>query len=448
MASAPSPSGVVSSGAWAQRPSGVPAAVPPPGIPLAFLGASGLGLVAMGVAWVLTAGAASRDLTADPVVAAVHLGVLATLATGVLGAMHQFVPVITARPIRSVRTAATSLIVWVVGAWALPLGIGTGSPATTAVGGAALGVAVALVTWNLAPSLRVRGKGSSVTALRWSLAGAIATTLVGVAFVGDRRAAWFPLSGHVDLAMGVVGMFAWLGTAYIGVAAKLWPMFMLAHLERPDRAGATAVWAMPIGAIVLATGLAIRRDLVAEVGALVLAVAIVAHLRSLVAHVAHRRRARDLHLVYVLTSAGLLVAGSLLGAAGTIAVRMRVDAGPGLVAAAMVAFGGWLLVALVGHAHKVVPFIGWSLLRARGVRTGPSGRPLAFADLIDARWAALGYGQVTAGVVALASGLATRSVGLLVTAGALLAASGVTVTLNLVVHPWRVARSAPAADVP
>src|SRR5215472_8059707 len=84
-------------GAWPGRPSGLPAGVPPPWIPLSFLAASALGLAACGTAliWARMAGAA--DPTADLVVAAAHFCMLATLSTGVLGALHQFAPVVTHR---------------------------------------------------------------------------------------------------------------------------------------------------------------------------------------------------------------------------------------------------------------------------------------------------------------------------------------------------------------
>lgn len=74
--------------------------MPPPSVPLAFLAAASTGLVACGGAWIWARSAAAADPNADPVVAAVHFGVLATLAMGVLGAAHQFTPVITGRPLR------------------------------------------------------------------------------------------------------------------------------------------------------------------------------------------------------------------------------------------------------------------------------------------------------------------------------------------------------------
>ncbi len=317
-------------GSWAARPPGVPGAVLPSSVPLSFLGAASAGLIACSVAWIWVRSAAAVTPNSDPVIAAVHFGVLATLTMGILGATHQFTPVITGRPLRSVLLARATFLVWLAASWALPLGIGFENVGVTAASGALALLGLVLLAWNLAAPLSARGKGAPVTALRLALLGAAATTLLGGTFVGDRQGNWFVLSAHVDLAMGVLGLFAWLGVTYIGVAQKLWPMFMLAHLPGQHRAGTVAVLATWLGAAVVAGGLAL-------VGALVLP---------------HHYR---------------------LGVA--------------LVAAAMVASGDWLLEALVGHAHKVVPFIVWSLLRSAGARSGPSGKPLMFADLYHHGWA-------------------------------------------------------------
>ena len=430
---------------WAQRPRGVPAAVPAPGVPLSFLGASALGLIATGVACFVVAARAAHDVTADPVVAAVHLGVLATLAMGLLGALHQFVPVITGRPLRSTGAGYASCALWIAASWMLPLGIGLSAPAVTGLGGASAGIAVLVVSWNLWPALRVSGKGPAVTAMRWSLAGAVLTTYLGVAFVGDRQASWFALSARVDLAMGVLGMFTWLGTAYVGVASKLWPMFLLAHLESRARSVRASVWLVPVGAVVLAAGLIAALPVLADSGAVVLAAGLAAHLWALGAHVRRRRRARDLHLVFVLTSAASLLGGVALALGAAAIESAHPRAGRDLVAGAMALFGGWLLVAVVGHAHKVVPFIAWSLLRARGVIANPRGQALGFADLYSARWARVSYLTITGGVAALGLGLALASPPLTRLAGILLASTGAVVGVNLALGPWRVAHAAPVA---
>jgi cbb3-type cytochrome oxidase subunit 1 len=62
-------------------------------------------VVGCGVAFAWSSSDAVVDPTTDPVVAAVHLGVLATLSMGVLGAMHHFIPLLTHRPLRSVALA-------------------------------------------------------------------------------------------------------------------------------------------------------------------------------------------------------------------------------------------------------------------------------------------------------------------------------------------------------
>ncbi|MDA8073373.1 MAG: hypothetical protein M0Z40_15145 [Actinomycetota bacterium] len=427
-------------GSWRNRPPGVPGAVPPPSVPLAFLAAASAGLVACGVAWIWARSAAAVDPGADQVVAAVHFGVLATLAMGLLGATHQFTPVITGRPLRSLGLARATFVTWLAASWMLPIGIATEQLGVTAASGALAGVAIVLLVADLTAPLSARGKGAPVTALRFAGAGAVLTTFLGVAFVGDRQGHWFALPGHVDMAMGVIGMFGWLGITYVGVAEKLWPMFMLAHLPAGRRAGRVAVWTIPIGAAALAGGLGWSILGLAWAGAGVLAAGLGAHLASLWAHVQHRRRKTDLHLVFVMTSAAWLPVGAGLALAGALVLPHRYGLGVALVAAAMAAFGGWLLEALVGHAHKVVPFIVWSALRSRGVATGPSGKPLMFADLYDHRWAAVTYATTTAGVAALCVGLGASLPAATAVAGLLLVVTGIVAAANLSIRPVHLLR--------
>ena len=424
-------------GSWESRPPGMPGAVPPPSVPMAFLAAAAAGLVACGGAWIWARNAAATDVTADPVIAAVHLGVLATLSMGILGATHQFIPVITGKPLRSLRLARATFTAWLLASWMLPIGIATRQLGITAASGIVAGIAIVLLAVNLTAPLSARGKGTPVTALRFAVAGAVLTTFLGMAFVGDRQGRWFALSGHVDLAMGVVGMFGWLGTTYVGVAEKLWPMFMLAHVPGHRRSGWLAVWTIPIGATALAGGLGWSVLALAWAGAGILAVGLGSHLVSLSAHVRHRRRKADLHLVFVVTSAAWLVAGAGLAFAGALALPSNCSAGVALVAAAFAALAGWLLEALVGHAYKVVPFVLWSALRARGIATGPSGKPLMFADLYSHSWAAATCGTTTAGLVALCTGLGATLPAATALAGLLLVVTAVVTAANLSIRPVR-----------
>ncbi|MGO9782815.1 MAG: hypothetical protein ACLPQY_24085 [Streptosporangiaceae bacterium] len=435
-------------GAWPGRPPGVPAVVPPPGVPLSFLAAAALGLTACGAALIWARGAATTDPTADPVVAAAHFGVLATLSTGVLGALHQFTPVVTHRPLRSVALAWATFATWLGAAWLLPSGIAAQQEPVMEAGGALAAVAVTLLVVNLSAPLAARGKGHTVTGLRLALAGFAATACFGVTYVADRRGNWFDLSGHVVLAHAVIGLFAWLGLTYVAVAEKLWPMFFLAHVPGRHLAGRLAVWLIPAGVTLLSPGLLASIDWLAWAGAAVLAAGLAAHLTSLAAHVRHRRRKGGLHLAFVATSAGFLIAGAGLALAATLVMPRDHHAGMALAAAAVTAFAGWLLEALAGHAHKVVPFILWSVLRGRGIAINSSGGPLGFGDLYDHRLAAATYALVTTGVTAVAAGFSATQPAALAAGGGLLAAAGLTAAANLSVTPALLLRKAPGSPAP
>jgi nitrite reductase (NO-forming) len=421
--------GHIQPGAWSKRPPGVPGTVPPPSVPLSFLAAASLGLVACGIAWLWARGATAADPTSDPTVAAVHLGVLATLAMGVLGAMHQFTPVITGRPLRSTALARVTFIVWLATSWMLPLGVASEQLAVTAMSGALASIAVVLLLVNFAPPLSVRGKGAPVVALRFGLLGAVLTCLLGAVFVVDRQASWFVLDARAEVAMGVLGLFGWLGTTYVGVAEKLWPMFMLAHLPGRRHAGQIASLALPLGSFLLAPGIAWRVMVLAWIGLAALVTGLGAHVYSLCRHLRYRRRRADLHLGFLVTSTAWIAVGAGLTLAAVLARGQH--ASVALAAAALVAFAGWLLETLVGHAHKVVPFIAWSVLRARGVTMTRRGGPLVFADLYVHAWASVAYVLVTAGITSLCLGLAASVPAAIALGGLFFATGGVVLALNL-----------------
>ena len=337
---------------------------------------------------------------------------------------------------------------WVGAAWLLPSGIAAQQEGVVEAGGGLAAVAVTLLAVNLSAPLAARGRGHTVTGLRFALAGFIATACFGVTYVADRRGNWFDLSGHVVLAHAVIGLFAWLGLTYVAVAEKLWPMFFLAHVPGRHRAGRLAVWLIPAGVTLLSPGLLASVAPLAWAGAAVLAAGLAAHLASLGTHVRHRRRKGGLHLVFVATAAGLLVAGTGLALAATLEMSRDHHAGMALAAAAVTAFAGWLLEALIGHAHKVVPFILWSVLRGRGVAAGPSGRPLGFGDLYDHRLAVGTNALVTAGITAVAAGLGATQPAVLAAGGGMLAAAGLVAAANLSVTPALVLRKAPPPATP
>lgn len=424
-------------GVWQGRPAGLPSGIPPPSVPLSFLAAAALGLVACGVALVWSRAYGVVDPTDDRVVGAAHFAMLATLSMGALGAIHQFTPVITQRPMRAVLLARATFLSWLVGAWLLPLGFATQHERVVEAGGAFAAVAVTLFVVNISAPLSVRGKGASVTGLRFAVTGLVATACFGVVYVIDRQANWFNLSGHVVLAHATVGLFAWLGLTYISVSEKLLSMFLLAHVPGRRRSGWLAVWAVPGGVALLSPGLLLDAAWLMWCGAAVLALGLGAHVYTLILHIRYRRRKADLHLLFVVSSAVWLFVGASLALAADLTLGRHHHAGVALMAAAVTAFTGWLLVALVGYAHKVVPFIVWSVLRGSGITQKADGTPLMFADLYIHRWAGVVYALVTAGIAAVCLGFAASQSLAIAVGGGLLAVAGVVVSVNLSVTPIR-----------
>ncbi|MGH9107756.1 MAG: hypothetical protein ACRDZX_18375 [Acidimicrobiales bacterium] len=411
--------------------------VPPPWLPLTFLAAAGLGAVACGAALVWAAPTVVAHPMADKVIGAAQFATLAVLSMGVLGALHQFAPVAGQRPLRSLHLARLTFAAWLVAAWLIPLGLAIRDEPVIAAGGAAVTVAVVAAVVNLGEPLRARGKGAPVVGLRLALLGLVLTAASGATFIADRSGTWFVLAGHTVLAHALVGVFFWLGLVYISVAEKLQPMFMLAHLPGRHRSGAVAVWTTAAGVTVLSAGLWGRWPAVGWVGSGILAIGLSAHLVSMAAHIRHRRRGADLHLAFVAAASAWLVGGAVIGLVAAVVPASHLGR-ERLVGAAVAALAGWLLTALVGHAHKVVPFIAWTVLRSAGVdRLGSDARPLLFADLYDHTLAGAAFALTQIAVAAIGAGLLADTSALVVVGGVSLALTGIVVVANLAFRPLR-----------
>ncbi|NNN21019.1 MAG: hypothetical protein HKL80_03340 [Acidimicrobiales bacterium] len=377
------------------------------------------------------------DPTNDHVVATAHLAMLATLSMGVLGALHQFTPVITQRPLRSIKLSRATFLSWLLGSWLLPIGFATTHEFVVEAGGFFAGLAVILLVVNIIPALSAKGKGAPVTGLRLAVIGFVITACYGIVYVVDRRGNWFDLNGRVVLAHAIIGMFGWLGLSYVSVAEKLWPMFLLAHVPGRRRSSWVSVWAIAGGVVLISPALLFNLVWLIWIGVVVLIIGLGAHLYSLLMHVMHRRRKADLHLLFVVTSAFSLIAAIGLALGATLTMSHHHHLGVALTSSMVGAIGGWLLIAYVGHLHKVVPFILWSVLRGKGIKEKPDKTQLMFADLYNHQFAFLDYALVTTGICAVCVGLAGSFSILILIGGILLIATGLTVPVNLSVPTLR-----------
>ena len=122
---------------------------------------------------------------------------------GVMGALHQFTPVVTQRPLRSVWLARATFVTWLGAAWLIPFGVGVQREWLVEAGGGLAGTAVTLLAVNLSAPLAARGKGYIVTGLRFAVAGFAVTACFGVTYVADRqRELVRPVRAHRARARG------------------------------------------------------------------------------------------------------------------------------------------------------------------------------------------------------------------------------------------------------
>ncbi|MEO8324117.1 MAG: hypothetical protein ABI571_08290, partial [Actinomycetota bacterium] len=422
-----------------QSASGPP--TPPASVPLTFFAAGGLGGIAFGIAMFLSASDAVVSPFLPRVLGAAHFGVLAFLTVTVLGALHQFAPVAAGHRLRSVPAARITACLFVPAVWVLALAFGAGRPGLVAPAGLIAFAGLCLAAWNLSGPLSARGGGVPVIGLRWAVGLLLATASMGVLFAFDLEKGWFTLYPRVVAAHAHLGLIGWLGVAYIAVAEKLWPMFLLSH-RKSDASGKWAVFLTPAGALTLTTGLLSGVATVTALGGGLVAMGLGAHLTSLASVIRNRRRSLELLHAFVLASATFLLVAAALAIAAAFthdAMRLR------LISAEVMALICWLTLALIGHAHKVVPFISWTALRTLGaLPTG--GKPVLFGHLYDGRVARVTFGLAVGGAVLSVSGLVALHGAIMGAGGLALAAATLIAMVNLALRPISFYRHRPSVN--
>lgn len=407
--------------------------VPPAWLPLGFMTAAGLGLIGFGIALLVTAPTVVVSPRNAHVIASVHFAVLAFLSTAVLGALHQFGPVVGGKPLRSIPVGVVTAVLFVPGAWLIPLGFSTGHDVIVQIGGVMATTAVCLAAWNVSRALSATGKGAPIVGLRLAVTYLVVTAAFGVTYAFNLSHFWFGRLDNRVLAHAHIGLLGWLGLAYVAVAEKLWPMFLLAHRPHAHE-GERAVWFLGIGAPLVLIGLLFSWEPVAIIGGAYVVPGLLFHLASLTSVIRHRRRNLELLHGFVIGSAVCLVIAIVIGVIAGL-IPMEYLTRQRLVAAEVLSLIMWLTLAVIGHAHKIVPFISWNRLRDRGITKGRDGRPLLFAHLVNAPAARATFVLVAVAAIAALSGILTDTAVLLRIGGVALAVGGLIAVANLVSGP-------------
>ncbi len=416
---------------------GMPKSVPPPKLPLGFFAIAALALFTDGILGVFLGSRVVDNPTGHLAIGMTHMFMLGVASMAVLGAMHQFIPVITAQKLRHPQ-----LSYWGGGLFgAGSIGLATSflleiNPMVVASGILAV-IGVVLLVINLSKPLSVKGKGISITGARISSIMLVAVACFGITYAVDRNAheSFFTLSPNLVIAHAHIGILGWLGISYVAVSEKLWPMFMLSH-RKSNRSTQVAIFGLTIGVTIFVIGMLASSTLISTVAGVIIVIALGSHLYTLVSVIIKRRRKLELLQGYVLVSAIFLVSAIGFAIAAVLskpASQLRVQ----LVAAEIVSLGAWIALAIIGHAHKVVPFITWGILRASGVKFTRNNRPLVFSDLLNPSVARASFVMVTFGFTLIIVGLATMDGVLFSFGSGALALAAVSVSSNLAIRPSR-----------
>jgi hypothetical protein len=391
------------------------------------------------------------DLRAPLGLVAVHLIVLGWLSLLMLGALYQFVPVITGKPLWSQRLALASLAAIAGGVAAMAAGflglagIGAAPAPWLPAGGALVIVGFALAATDLGATLW-RGRPLPLPA-RFVAAGLcflLVTGTLGLIFACALTVAHAPAWTQTVLARGLpvhvaAGLGGWFTLTAMGVSYRLLSMFMLA----PEADGRTSNWALRLSvagvALIVAGGLldpdATAASIALPAGEAIAGVGLALYAADMLRLYRTRRR-RLLEL-------NSKTAAAALGFLAVAAAGFAIAEATGRTAALIGPIGylfvfGWLSGLGLGQLYKIVPFLTW--LERFGPRMGKGPVPRV-QDLVDERraapWFALYFLAVLGAALTIAVGLpvATRlAVALQLVASCLIAS-----------ELWRARRADPAA---
>jgi hypothetical protein len=327
-----------------------------------------------------------------------HTVTLGWITMTIIGASYQLVPIVLERPLWSERLARWQFVALVLGIPGLVAHFFI--PHGTGLAWAAAFVAVGAGGHLVNTVLTVRGLARwTFTARMVALghAGLVLTALSGVLLGADR--AWHILPGgqlanvHAHVHVALLG---WVLPMVIGVAARVYPMFLLAR-EPAGAPGAMQLWGIALGVPAVVAGLVAGFLPLVAGGALGVAVAVAGHLAWVLESVRTRKRpALDWPLRMVVAGAVFVVPAALVG----LALAADLVGGPRVaIAYAVLGLGGWISLTIAGMMLKIVPFLVW--YRVYGPRVGKERVP-TLAELSSPRAEAAAFGLLTAGLAALA----------------------------------------------
>jgi cytochrome c/quinol oxidase subunit I len=389
-------------------------------LPLAYLGAAAVAFMAAAIAVPWLARELAGHYYHPRVMALTHTITLGWITLTIMGASYQLIPIVLERSVWSERLARWQLVALVVGIAGLVGHFFIAEWRGLLWAAAAVGLGALAHVVNVAWTLRgLRRWTFTARLLVMGLAGFLLTSVFGLVLGLNHVVRVLPVAllaaVHAHFHLALLG---WVAPMVFGVAARVYPMFLLAPEPRgwPGRAQA---WGLALGVPATVCGLLQHPPLLAA-GAVAIAVAVAGHLAWVVDIARARKRpALDWGLRLVFTGTALLVPSTVLG----LALAFDLVGGPRVgLAYAVLVLGGWASLTIVGMMLKIVPFLVW--YRAYGPLVGRASVPtlaqLSWPAAEGAAWALL-----TVGVVALACAVYVADATWILGAGLLVAAGAI-----------------------
>jgi hypothetical protein len=395
-------------------------------LPLSYLGAAAAAFVAAMAALPWLAPELGGHYYHPRVLALTHLVTLGWITMSILGASYQLIPIVLERPLWSERLARWQLGVLLIGVTGMIAHFWIGTWPALAGAAALVGLGAGMHVANVVLSLRDFDRWTFTARLVvLGHVGLSLTVVFGFALALNHLwpflpGAFFPtLHAHIHLALAW-----WIAPMLMGVSARVYPMFLLAP-EPSGWPGRIQLWGLAVGAPVLVTGLVAAPGLIAP-GAAALAAAAAGHVVWVISMARGRKRpGLDWGLRFVLTAAGFLPLGTVLG----LALAFDLLSGPRVALAyAVLILGGWASLSIVGMMLKIVPFLVWYRVYSPQVGRAqvPTLAALGWPAAEAAAWVLL-----TAGILALTLAVASGRADFITVPGVALATGALAFAASL-----------------
>src|SRR5262245_27375105 len=327
-----------------------------PVIPLGYLGCAAVAFVvaAVGAAWL--APELASHYYHPRVVALAHTVTLGWVTLAIMGAGYQMMPIALERPVWSARVARWQLAILIVAISGMVAHFYLGTRRGLAAAACLMTIGIVLHVVNVSMSLRGFTQWTfSARMVMLAYGGLTLTALFGLTLAVDRvwrflQGQFFrPLHSHV-----LLGLLGWVTPMVFGVAARVYPMFLLAPAPRRSMCH-VQVLGLIVGVPFVVLGLLLGVPGLPLFGALAIAAATLGHVAWVVEMMHGRKRpALDWGLRFIMTATVFLVAATGLG----LALAIDALSGPrAALAYAVVALGGFVSLTIVGMMLRFVPFL-------------------------------------------------------------------------------------------